>query len=222
METLDITGMDNIKMIWDNQDAADSFHKLKSLSVHECNKLKCVWDKELCGRVTFKCLRSVNISKCKSLASLFPASVAGDLMQLEELEINECGIVELIENEGLDPRFEFPKLTSLKLKHLPELKCIYTGTHPPHWPALKTLEVDGCNKVEILASQPKNEMTLQPLFLIEKVVFPNLETLHITSMDNMEMIWGSQVATDSFHNLKSLCVHKCNKLKCVLDKATPP
>ncbi|XP_056159421.1 uncharacterized protein LOC115691916 [Syzygium oleosum] len=218
METLDITGMDNIEMIWDNQDAADSFHKLKSLWVYECNKLKCVWDKELYRRVKFKCLRSVNISKCKSLASLCPASVARDLIQLEELEISECGIVELIENEGLVPRFEFPKLTSLELKHLPELKCIYTGTHPPHWPALKTLEVHGCNKVEILASQPKNEMTLQPLFLIEKVVFPNLETLHITSMDNMEMIWGSQVAADSFHNLKSLCVHKCNKLKFVLDK----
>ncbi|KAI6678445.1 hypothetical protein NL676_039241 [Syzygium grande] len=157
-------------MIWDNQVAVDSFQSLKSLDVRACNKLKCVWDKELHCQVKFQCLRSITISECESLTSLFPASVARDLMQLEELKIDKCGIVELIEKEGLIPRVVFPRLTSLKLEHLTELRCIYR-THALHWRALRTLEVHGCNKVEILASQPENETPLhkQPLFLIEKV-----------------------------------------------------
>ncbi|XP_048135749.1 uncharacterized protein LOC125315332 [Rhodamnia argentea] len=223
--------MDKIEMIWDNQIAADSFPKLKSLSVDECNKfvtvvptfvlgqlkslesleakacvslkvvfelqplipldghpvavplreltvsrlpkLKCVWDKELHRQVKFQHLRSVSVSCCNSLTSLFPTSIVRDLMPLEELEIRECGIAQLIEKEEglLVPRFDFPKLTSLKLKDLTKLKHIYTGTHAIHCPALKTLKVDGCNKVEIIAHHTENDMPRhkQPLFLIEKV-----------------------------------------------------
>ncbi|KAL3729906.1 hypothetical protein ACJRO7_026975, partial [Eucalyptus globulus] len=274
LETLDIKGMDNIEIIWDNQVAANSFHKLKLLELWRCNKLlnivpscilgqlrslenlvvrscsllevvfklqplnpldghpvvdlplqklvlnelpklKCVWDKELQRRVKFQCFRSITISKCKSLASLFPASVAIHLIQLEKLNIDECGIVELIKKEdGIVPRFVFPKLTSLKLEHLTKLKCIYTGKHASYWPALKTLRVCGHDKVEILASHLENEMSLdkQPLFLIEKVAFPRLETLYINDMDNIEIIWDNQVAADSFHKLKSLEVWRCNKL----------
>ncbi|KAK3419942.1 hypothetical protein EUGRSUZ_G00714 [Eucalyptus grandis] len=230
LETLNITGLDNIEMIWDNQVAANSFPKLKSLFVDKCNKvvtvvpssilgqllcleslkantcgslevvfelrplnsidgpqvavplkklmvsrlpkLKCVWKKELTHQVNFQCLHSISVFDCKSLTSLFPASIAKDLVQLEELEINGCGIMELIEKEeGLVPTFDFPKLTSLKLKHLTELKCIYTETHVLHWPTLKTLQVYDCNKLEIFALQLENEMLLhkQPLLLIEKV-----------------------------------------------------
>ncbi|KAF8015171.1 hypothetical protein BT93_H0851 [Corymbia citriodora subsp. variegata] len=144
---------------------------LKKLELSELPELKCVWDKELYRQVKFQSLCYVSVWKCKSLASLFPASVAKDLIQLEELEIHQCGIVELIaKEEGLVPRFDFSRLTSLKLNDLIELKCIYTGTHTLHWPALKTLELHGCNKVEILASQLENETPLhkRPLFLIEK------------------------------------------------------
>ncbi|KAL3729871.1 hypothetical protein ACJRO7_026940, partial [Eucalyptus globulus] len=143
---------------------------LKKLKLFGLPKLKCVWDKELHCRVKFQGLCSINVSRCQSLTSLFPAIIARDLMQLEELSIDECGIMELIENNGLVPKNVFPKLTSLKLKHLTELKCIYTRTHALHWSTLKTLEVHGCNKVELFASKPENEMPLHkwPLFLIEK------------------------------------------------------
>ncbi|XP_039172553.1 uncharacterized protein LOC120295449 [Eucalyptus grandis] len=260
-------------MIWDNQVAANSFPKLKSLCVDRCNKLvnivcsfilrrlsslerldarrcgslevvfelqplnhlgknpiplplkeltvselpklKCVWDKELHYQVEFQGLRSISVSRCESLACLFPTSVAKDLMQLEVLKINACGIAKIIEKEdGLVPRFVFPKLTSLELNFLRELKCLYIGTHTSHWPALKSLKVYGCEKVEILASHLENKMRLdkQPLFLIEKVAFPSLEALNITSLDNIEMIWDNQVAANSFPKLKSLCVDRCNKL----------
>ncbi|KAL3729829.1 hypothetical protein ACJRO7_026902 [Eucalyptus globulus] len=247
-------------MIWDNKIAVDSFPKLKTLCVVDCNKLvsvvcsfilrrllsleslnarscgllevvfelqtlnhldghpiplplkeltvlslpklKCIWDKELYHQFKFQCLHSIRISRCESLTSLFPTLVARDLIQLEELEINECGIVEIIENEeGLVPRFVFPMLTSLKLKYLRELKCLYTGTHTSHWPALKTLKEHRCDKVEILASHSKNEMPLDklPLFLIEKGAFPNLQELKLDLSERME-IWHGH-----FHDGEFFC-----------------
>ncbi|XP_048135710.1 uncharacterized protein LOC125315302, partial [Rhodamnia argentea] len=242
LETLRIWCMNSIDIIWDNQVARESFRKLKSLSIYGCNKLvnivpsyilgrlkslesleleleglsklKHVWDKELHSQVQFQCLRSVTVSECESLTSLFPASIARDLTQLEELKIDECGgIVELIEKDGLDPRDVFPKLASLELKRLPELKCVYTGTHALRWPALKILKVDGCNKVEILASQPENEMPLheQPLFLIEKGAFSNLQELKLDLYGGMEIWHGHSHDGESFCKVRVLELHHFSK-----------
>ncbi|XP_048135699.1 uncharacterized protein LOC125315294 [Rhodamnia argentea] len=259
LETLYVTGMDSIEMIWDNQAVVESFPKLKSLFVDGCNKLvtivppflpgqlksleslkakacgslevvfelqplipldghpialplrdlavsglpklKCVWDKEVHRQVEFQRLRYVSISECNSLTSLFPALIFRDLTQLEELEIRECGIAELIENEeGVPvPGFDFPKLTSLQLEHLTELMCLYDRAHTSHWPALKTLRVDGCNKVEILASQFENEMPRhkQPLFSIEKTAFPNLQEVKLDLCERME-IWHGDFHDEEF------------------------
>ncbi|XP_030537282.1 probable disease resistance protein At4g27220 [Rhodamnia argentea] len=201
LETMKITGMDNIEMIWDSRIAADSFPALKSLCVDECRKLvnigpscilrwlcnlekleakacgsaevvfklqqlnsldgndiasfrlrelklielpelKSVWDEELFHEVNFQCPRSVGIFKCESLTSLFPASMARDLMQLEESEINEWGNAEIIEDTS----------------------------HASHWLPLKTLEEHGCDEGETLALQPENKMSLrkQPPVLVKK------------------------------------------------------
>ncbi|KAF8015180.1 hypothetical protein BT93_H0857 [Corymbia citriodora subsp. variegata] len=140
LEKLDISGMDNIEMIWDNQVIEDSFHNLKSLSVHECSKLKCVWDKKLHCQDKFQCLRSVSISRCESLTSLFPTSVARDLIQLEELKIHKSGIVNLIEKEGLDEltiNVEVVQGPSQKLKVILPISK-YFGH-------LKTLDVSHCD-----------------------------------------------------------------------------
>ncbi|XP_039163853.1 uncharacterized protein LOC108957752 isoform X2 [Eucalyptus grandis] len=272
LETVYINSMNNIEIIWDNQVATDSFHKLKSLQVRRCHKLlnivlscilgwlksleslevrycgslevvfklqpvnhldghhvahlplkklkldelpklKCVWDKELHSQVKFQCLHFVTVSGCESLASLFPASIAIQLTQLEKLEICTCGIVELIEEEGLVPKVVFPRLTSLKLEHLTELKCIHTRIQALHWPALKMLEVYGCNKVEILAAQPENEMPLhkQPLFLIEKGAFPNLQELKLDLSERMEVWHVHFHVGEVFCKLRVLELHHFSK-----------
>ncbi|TKY49291.1 disease resistance protein [Spatholobus suberectus] len=61
LETLDISSMDDLKSIWPNQLAPNSFGKLKG----------------------------IHIGDCKSLDYVFPISVAKELRQLQSLEINE-------------------------------------------------------------------------------------------------------------------------------------
>ncbi|XP_048134460.1 uncharacterized protein LOC115733773 [Rhodamnia argentea] len=212
LESLNVSYCDSLEVVFklqslnplDGNPGARS--QLKELVLHELPRLKCVWDKELHHQVKFQCLHSVTISNCKSLTSLFPALVATDLIQLEELEINACGITELIGMEGLVLGVIFPKLTSLKLEHLTELKCICMGTHALGWPALKTLEVYGCNKVEILASQIENEMPLQkqPLFLLEKGAFPNLQELRLDLSRRMEIWHGDFHGEEFFCTLRVL------------------
>ncbi|XP_048135593.1 uncharacterized protein LOC125315205 [Rhodamnia argentea] len=220
LESLQVESCDSLEVVFKLQPLSPldghpiARFPLKTLDLEGLSKLKRVWDKELHSQVKFQCLHYVIISKCKSLTSLFPASVARDLMQLEVLNIDGCGgIVELIEKEGLVPRDVFPKLTSLELNHLPELKCIYTGTHALRWPALKTLEVDGCSKVEILASQLENEMPphKQPLFLIEKGAFSNLQELKLDLYGGIEIWHGHSHDGEFFGKVRVLELHHFSK-----------
>ena len=76
-------------------------------------------------------------------------------------------------------KFVFPRITSLYLESLPELKYFYPGKHTLEWPSLKRLRIKNCDKVKMIASnelsfQERDELghhvqIQQPLFPIEKV-----------------------------------------------------
>ncbi|XP_030957678.1 uncharacterized protein LOC115979758 [Quercus lobata] len=200
--------------------------QLKKLFMHRLPKLKCVWNKDPKGTFSFPNLQKISVWECESLKSLFPTSLARCLKQLEDLQIAECGIEEIIEQEEgakEDARFMFPKLTLLMLRQLPKLKWFYRGVHTSEWPLLKTLEVSGSNEIQIFASkefrieEPDEQSQLetsiqQPLFLVEEVAFPSLETLTVMHMENLKIIWHDQLAEDSFFKLQSLSVEYCENL----------
>ena len=96
------------------------------------------------------------------------------LVQLEVLEIFDCGVEELVANEnGLEevPIFLFPRLTSLKLIDLHQLKRFYRGMYTLRCQFLKELVVSNCDEVELLLQEKslRGEVDKQPLFLVEKV-----------------------------------------------------
>ncbi|KAB1202903.1 hypothetical protein CJ030_MR8G022383 [Morella rubra] len=112
LERLRIALLDDLKIIWENQVAADSF----------CN------------------LKSIFVKSCKNLRNIFSALVARFLLQLEELRIVNCGVEELVAGEGGAEgiaRFVFPQVTILHLISLPRLKWFYPGVHSSKWPKLK-------------------------------------------------------------------------------------
>ena len=144
--------------------------------------LKHVWTSDPEAILPFQNLRKVEVFQCKTLKSLFPISVAKSLEQIESLDIDDCGLMEEIVafEEGLETtEFVFPRITSVSLKLLPQLKCFYPGKHTSKWPSLKELKICKCNKVRIVAS---NQLSFpntdgsghrvpvqQPLFCVEKV-----------------------------------------------------
>ena len=156
---------------------------LKSLILHHLPKMKQVWNKDPQGIFSFQNLQEISVWECESLQSLFPASVARCLMQLENLRIADCGVEEIVSREdGAEAieRFVFPKVTLLLLGKLPKLKWFRRGVHTSKWPLLKELEVSGCDQIEIFTSKLLNfqetveqsqlETSIQqPLFLIEGV-----------------------------------------------------
>ncbi|KAL0005364.1 hypothetical protein SO802_012925 [Lithocarpus litseifolius] len=192
--------------------------QLKSLKLINLGKLKHVWSMDPQGIITFAKLRKIEIRGCSSLKSVFPTSVAKALMQLEELEINDCATVEEIvaKEEGIETAtsFEFPRLIALTLKSLPELKCFYPGKHASDWQLLNKLTICICDKLKIYGSNKESiEETnglghdvgvIQDLFFFsEKDNFPNLEWLYLDEGDAMNETCGGP-STNFCCNPKSL------------------
>ncbi|XP_034707556.1 disease resistance protein At4g27190-like isoform X2 [Vitis riparia] len=184
--------LDNVRTMWDNQDPVGCFQNLNSL----------------------------RISGLTSLKYLFPASVVKGLKQLEDLSISSCGVEEIVANEnGVEavPMFEFPSLTSLKLWDLGQLKRFYREKYTLSCPLLKKLYVRRCDKVELLFQEKclEGELDKQPLFLIEKSTFPNVEELMLHFMGPME-IWRGQFSRESFGKLRVLEIKICERIPVVI------
>ena len=165
---------------------------LSALTLDSLPKVEKIWNKDSHGILSFQYLTSITIHECESLKTLFPASLVRDLQQLEKLHLSSSGIEEVIAKEingvllGTTPAFVFPKLTSLLLYKLSELRSLYPGAHTLQWPLLENLNVLKCHKLNVFAfetptfKQRHNEGNLHmPLFFIHDVsfLFPNLITL---------------------------------------------
>ncbi|KAL5541191.1 hypothetical protein UlMin_042664 [Ulmus minor] len=139
-------------------------------------------------------LSSLDVSSCPNLKYLFTVAMAGTLPQLETLKIRGCPVMEevVVTNELGEGRLEkilFPKLRSLVLKDLPNLKRFCTG--------------------DCIECPSSNEEEVEGPFFNEKVVFPSLKKLKLSGM-NFRELWSP---ISCLQNLSSLDVSSCPNLK---------
>ncbi|GKV01645.1 hypothetical protein SLEP1_g14184 [Rubroshorea leprosula] len=214
------------------------FPNLKELFISQMGSLIKIWDEQL-DEDSFHKLYLLHVNHCEKLLTIFPINMVGKLQNLGEMQICGCeSLEEILEPQGLDageseaqitaqsalvettPNFVFPKVKSLDLRWLPNLKSFYTQIHTTEWPSLKKLDMTGCDKVQILASEilrtsGENQLEIQtehPLFWVNKATFPNLEELIVEQNGDLKEIWhgDDDVRNDIiFTKLKSL------QLKCL-------
>ncbi|KAK2640659.1 hypothetical protein Ddye_028454 [Dipteronia dyeriana] len=181
LEVMSFYRMNNLKMIWHNKLAKDSFMNLKSLSVgkfqqlmtvypsymcerlwrleglfvDECDsleeifdfqginiteeahstmstplrtlklsylpKLKHEWNLDPKGLFSSQNLCKVEVSYCRAMKNLFPASFSrNDLLQLEQLSVSNSGVEKIFaakEGAEAETTFVFPRMTHLSPRH---------------------------------------------------------------------------------------------------------
>ena len=59
--------------------------RLKKLILEDLSNLKCVWNKTPQGILSFSNLQDVDVTECRSLATLFPLSLARNLGKLAQV-----------------------------------------------------------------------------------------------------------------------------------------
>ncbi|XP_061349927.1 uncharacterized protein LOC133295147 [Gastrolobium bilobum] len=140
---------------------------LKKLILEQLPNLENVWNEDPHGFLKVQLLQEVVVKNCKCLTSLFPASVAKDLVKLENLFVKHCeGLMVIVAEDNADPKgtnleLTFPcmiespddkiifgELQTLNLEYLPNLTSFYNGSFSLSFPSLEELSVFNCHRME--------------------------------------------------------------------------
>ncbi|XP_062083141.1 uncharacterized protein LOC133789321 isoform X2 [Humulus lupulus] len=167
-------------------------------------------------------LKELSVTGCNNLKYLLSSAMARCLVQLKELIVSRCEMIEevIVPEESVGSKgiilenLLLPKLESLELWHLPNVIQFCEGDCI-EYPSLSKLEIYNCPKLKVFISnsmatractindKKHEEMELvaarQSLFKDNKIAFPNV--------------------TSYIHNLKELNVTECNNLKYLLSSA---
>lgn len=137
-----------------------AIHHLKELKLLRLPKLKHIWSSDPHRFLSYPHLQLVHTIHCQSLLNLFPVSIAKDLIQLEDLKIQFCGVEEIVakrdEDEDEDASFVLSGLTSLSLWNLFEFKRFYPGKYTLDCPSLKLLDVRHCKSFKLMEGTLEN------------------------------------------------------------------
>ncbi|KAK7405164.1 hypothetical protein VNO78_06363 [Psophocarpus tetragonolobus] len=145
---------------------------LRNLSLGNLPNLKHLWNKDPQGNIRLQNLFTVKAAKCPNLKHVFPLSLAKDLLHLQFLEISDCGVEEIIENEqrGVEASLGlvFPRLVSIKFLNLPELRCFCSGNHNFRFPLLNKLYAVECPVMETFSHGILRASILRKIYLTQE------------------------------------------------------
>ncbi|KAA8517325.1 hypothetical protein F0562_017626 [Nyssa sinensis] len=220
-----------------NQGHAEvAFNRLRSLVLERLPKLTHVWRMVPRGIRGFQNLTSLEVEKCDNLRSLLSPSTSKLLVKLQELKLKNCKMMEEVietEAEGETTKMIlFPELCSLTLNALPNLENFVSGSYTSKFPSLKILKVYLCPKLKAFHLKSRsaqkvktadastseklqegrfNTATLEHFFN-EKATFPGLEFFVLYDVENLDVIWHSQLPDAYFCKLREIKVTHCRKL----------
>ena len=109
-----------------------------------------VWSDVPNGFLNFKNLKVLKIRNCRSLRNVFTPGMCLGLVQLKEVEVKSCDVVEFIvaEDGAVEGTFvneiKFPLLNSITLESLPSLNNFNSGSGVVHCPTLKAITIVDC------------------------------------------------------------------------------
>ncbi|KAL3750251.1 hypothetical protein ACJRO7_011272 [Eucalyptus globulus] len=212
--------------------------RLTRLTLSGLPSLERIWNKNPRKALCFRNLEALKVQNCENLRFLFSSSMAKALVQIKEIEIASCVLMEeimYVQEEELaeattTDTLEFPLLTSLSLVELSNLKTFSYGKYCIHCPSLTRLTISKCPKMMIFSSFKGRQQLMTsdrglqqafgrinsslslPSFFNEKVHFPSLEELKLSSMCQLKRIWHNQLHEQSFCKLASLTIELCENL----------
>ncbi|KAJ7978147.1 Disease resistance protein [Quillaja saponaria] len=176
-------------------------------------------------KVRLPSLKRLVVSNCSRLTHLFPHNIAMSLVEIQEIEISNCDLLEeVVKREKVVKREEakidmlvFPLLNSLTLTNLPNLAS--SGIRFLQFASFEKLRINGCPHIETFAfsnleketnSAKKRGNDISPFFP-EKVSLPDLKELNLCMLNHVEEICKDPIFC--FKNLISLELKECGNLE---------
>ncbi|XP_058000235.1 uncharacterized protein LOC110660411 isoform X2 [Hevea brasiliensis] len=210
LEVLYIDHMNNLKNIWHNQLAADSFCKLKSLSINSCSRLVTVFPLAVLER--FQRLEKLDLSRCDSVREIYQlqgynvkeVNVAA-AFELRDLHIAGCHSLKHIWSKDPQGVFTLQNLKSVYVVWCNVLKNIFPASIAQGLLKLEKLELGLCEEVEEIVAQEEG--------VDLKNIFPQLHTLIFSDLPKLRSFYSGGTHTFEWPKLKCLKARSCHKVR---------
>ncbi|GLT33012.1 hypothetical protein SLA2020_076350 [Shorea laevis] len=198
------------------------FSNLELLKFSSSN-IQEIWHNSLPELFSFvQNLTKLIVHGCDNLKYLFTSSMVVSFVQLNQLEICCCTMMEIvIVSERLAEKEKmcgplFPRLDTLQLEDLPKLAGFCSANYTK-FSCLTQLKISKCPVLKtFISSTATGDMAANqnytPSLFDEKASFPSLERLTIILLGSLNKIWHNQLDVDTFPQLSYLSVDSCGKL----------
>ncbi|KAF8039017.1 hypothetical protein BT93_B1535 [Corymbia citriodora subsp. variegata] len=197
---------------------AEILSQLTKVTLIDLPSMGCIWHKNSRRTPCFRNLRSLK-----------------EIMNVQEEESEE---------DATTNTLEFPLLTSLSLEKLPNLKTFSYGKYYIHFPSLTRLRISECLKMMTFSSvEGPQHLTIAdtgfqqafglinsglsfPVFFNQKIMFPRVEDLTLSSLCGLRRIWHNELPEGSFcrlasitrfQSLKIIEVVRCTSLEALME-----
>ncbi|KAE8695439.1 Detected protein of confused Function [Hibiscus syriacus] len=178
---------------------------------------KSIWKEK---SVDFKNLKFLEVEcNCNSLKYIFSVSMALELVQLRDIRVKKCPMMEyIIKKEAEETAMDtvcLPNLVKIRLESCSDLKSFCMGSITLHCPSLITIEVDDCPKMYAMACTREVGGGEKTPFFNDKVLCANLDWLELSST-NIQKLWPDvphSAISSSVHKLRILIVKGCHNLE---------
>uniref|UniRef100_A0A0R0F2W8 AAA+ ATPase domain-containing protein n=1 Tax=Glycine max TaxID=3847 RepID=A0A0R0F2W8_SOYBN len=221
LEELNVHSSDAAQVIFDIDDTDANpkgiVFRLKKLTLKRLPNLKCVWNKTPQGILSFSNLQDVDVTECRSLATLFPLSLARNLGKLKTLQIFICQkLVEIVGKEDVTEHATtvmFDSLIAINLKELTlneENIMLLSDGHLPQDLLFKL------RFLHLSFENDDNKIDTLPFDFLQKV--PSLEHLLVQRCYGLKEIFPSQklqVHDRSLPALKQLILYNLGELESI-------
>ncbi|GLT87871.1 hypothetical protein SLE2022_059270 [Rubroshorea leprosula] len=213
LENLTLTHLKNLDIIWHNQLHANSFGKLKSLTVGNCEKLSIVFPSaDMLGRI-WKSLEKLIIFLCGSLEVVFGVAEFNVKQthaiidtKLRELHIGDLPGLKYVWNKDPQGILTFHSLESVVVVRCGRLKILFPASIGKSLSQLQKLHLHKCGVKEIVT------MGEQGAKAVVNFEFPQVSSLKLERLSRLQYFYPGRY-TAVWPKLKQFCFSKFNQVR---------
>nr|GEU86430.1 resistance protein candidate RGC20 [Tanacetum cinerariifolium] len=184
LETIHISECRDTKEIFDSQTSAE-IPNLRQVDLKLLPSLKYIWKSKQGTVLKFPNLTRLSIEGCDRLEYVFTCSMAGSLLQLQELNISRCKRKEA---------FEFPSLETLQIRRFPKMTVFTKGD----------LSAAKLYAISIWVVSNREDEDASIYSHTTTTFFPHLDTLKLKQLRDFRRIGGGAngISTNVHDQLK--------------------
>ncbi|XP_027906929.1 uncharacterized protein LOC114166401 isoform X2 [Vigna unguiculata] len=207
LKTLEVGKCDSVKTIFDlKRTTKDTLVTLplplKKLSLSNLSNLENIWSEDPHGILIMHHLKQVHVKECKGLTSVFPASVAKDLI------VDDCeGLKAIVADESKEDEIIFPQLMYLEVESCISLPYLFTSSTAKSLGELKSMKIKECKSIEEIISKEGEESDEKV-----EIKFEQLQHLYLEKLDELRCFYDGNF-TLNFPSLEEVHVIKCSSMK---------